>query len=40
MCYHKVYNRADMDLNMGLNYDPNILDNKIAPTITVKTFNS
>ena len=29
-----------MDLNMGLNYDPNILDNKIAPTVTVKKFNN
>ena len=36
MCYHKVYNRADMDLNLGLDKDLNTIKHDITPTVTVR----
>ena len=37
---HKVYNREDMNVNLGLDYEPNNLDREIDPDVTIREFKN
>ena len=40
MWNHKVYNREDMNVNLGLDYEPNNIDREIDPDFTIREFKN